>query len=67
MEIMYTCFTTREILSIVRSTAALVSRAGRRQHTLALVKDGEGYMLKWNGLTLRNSQLKEFLSEETSS
>lgn len=65
MEIMYTCLTKREILSIVRNITALVPKAGRKQHMLALVKDGEDCMLKWNGLILKEQSIKECLSEET--
>lgn len=46
--------------------AALVTEAGRQHHMQALLKDRKGYVLKGNGLNLRKSQLKVFLSEVTS-
>lgn len=67
MEITRTHFAKTKILPIVRNMiAALVPEAGRQHHMQALLKDRKGYVLKGNGLNLRKSQLKVFLSEVTS-
>lgn len=67
VEIARIYFAKTEILPIVRNTiAALVPQTGRQHNMQALLKDRKDYVLKGNGLNLRKSQLKVFLSEVTS-
>lgn len=66
VEIMRTCFAKIEILSITGDTITLVPKAGSQHHTLVCLRHRKGCVLKGDGLTLRKSQLKAFLSELTS-